>query len=42
VLTLDAGGDDLVEGRLHAIELERAHRGQNLGTLHHTALLRLS
>jgi hypothetical protein len=42
VLTLDGGGDDLVEGHLHAVELELAHGGQNLGTLHHTALLRLS
>ena len=42
VLALDGGGDDLVEGRLHAVELQLAHGGEDLGTLHHTALLRLS
>ena len=42
VLALDRGGDDLVVGSLHAVELELAHGGQDLGTLHHTALLRLS
>ncbi len=39
VLALDGGGDDLVEGGLHAVEIELAHRCQDLGTLHHTALL---
>src|SRR3546814_19199964 len=42
MLTLDRGGEGLVEGRLHAVELEFAHGGQDLGTLHHNALLRLS
>jgi hypothetical protein len=39
-------GDDLVVGRLHAEELQPAHRRQDLGPLHHAAhhaaLLRLS
>jgi hypothetical protein len=42
VLALHRRGDDLVEGGLHAIELELAHGGENLGAFHHTALLRLS
>jgi hypothetical protein len=32
----------LVEGRLHAVELELAHGGENLGTFHQIDLLRLS
>lgn len=42
VLALHRRGDDLVEGGLHAIELELAHGGKNLRAFHHTALLRLS
>ena len=42
MLALHRGGDDLVEGRLHAIEPELAHGGQDLGSLHHNDLLRLS
>jgi hypothetical protein len=41
VLALD-GDDDLVEGRVDPVDLELAHGGQNLGTLHHASLLRLS
>ena len=37
VLTLHRGGDDLVEGGLHPVELQLDHGGQDLGTLHHTA-----
>ena len=39
---LDIGGDNLVEIGIHAVELELAHDGQDLVTLHHTALLRWS
>ena len=42
VLALHRRADDLVERRLHAVELQLRHRGQDLGTLHHTALLRVS
>ena len=42
VLALHRGGDDLVEGGLHAEELQLAHGGQDLGAFHHTALLRRS
>jgi hypothetical protein len=42
VLALHRRGDRLVEGGLHAVELQLAHGGENLGTLHHRALLRLS
>ena len=43
VLPLHRGRDDLVIGGLHAEELQPAHGGQNLGSLHHPlALLRLS
>ena len=42
VLALHGGGDDLVEGGLHAVELQLAHGGQDLGAFHHTALLRRS
>ena len=42
VLALHRRGDDLVEGGLHAKELELAHGGENLGAFRHTALLRLS
>src|ERR1700712_5718117 len=42
MLALGRHSDDLVIGGLHAIELQLAHGGQDLGTLHYTALLRLS
>jgi hypothetical protein len=42
VLALHRRGDDLVVGRLHAEQLEPAHRGEDLGTLHQMALLRRS
>ena len=31
VLALDGGGDDLVEGRAHAEELQRSHHVENVG-----------
>jgi hypothetical protein len=34
VLALHRGGDDLVIGRLHAVELQLAHRVQHLRSLH--------
>src|SRR5690554_4215857 len=42
VLALHGGGDDLVIGTAHAVELELAHGLENFGTLHQIALLRLS
>ena len=42
VLALDGGGHDLVEGGLHAIELELAHKVEQLSAFHQTVLLRLS
>src|ERR1700752_947640 len=42
MLALHRSGDDLVERRLHAVELQFCHRGEDFGTLHQTALLRLS
>jgi hypothetical protein len=42
VLALHRRGDDLIERGLHAVELELAHGGQDLGTLHHKTLLRRS
>ena len=42
VLALDGGGDDLVVGGLHAVELELAHEVEDLGAFHQMALLRLS
>ncbi len=42
VLTLNGGGQDLVIGGLHAVELEAAHGAENCGTFHQTALLRRS
>jgi hypothetical protein len=42
VLALDRHSDDLVVGGPHAEQLQTAHRGQDLGTLHQMALLRLS
>ena len=34
VLALHRTGDDLVIGCLHAVELQLAHDGQDLGSLH--------
>jgi hypothetical protein len=42
VLTFDGGGHDLVEGGLHAEELELAHKVEELGAFHQMVLLRLS
>ena len=42
MLALDGGGHDLVEGGLHAVELELAHEVEELSAFHQTVLLRLS
>jgi hypothetical protein len=42
VLAFDGGGHDLVEGGLHAVELEFAHEVEELGSFHQMVLLRLS
>jgi len=42
VLALDGGGHDLIEGGLHAIELELTHEVEQLGSFHQMVLLRLS
>src|SRR5271155_4280992 len=42
MLTFDGGGHDLVEGVLHAIELELAHEVEELSSFHQMVLLRLS
>jgi hypothetical protein len=42
VLAFDGSGHDLVEGGLHAIELEFAHEVEELGSFHQMVLLRLS
>ena len=42
VLALDGGRHDLVEGGLHAVELELAHEVKQLSTFHQMVLLRLS
>ena len=42
VLAFDGGGHDLVEGGLHAVELELAHEIEELGSFHQLVLLRLS
>jgi len=42
VLALDGGGHDLVEGGLHAVELELAHEVEELRSFHQIVLLRLS
>jgi hypothetical protein len=42
VRALDRDLDDLVEGGLHAVELQLAHGGEDLLAFHHTALLRVS
>jgi hypothetical protein len=42
MLSFDSGGHDLVEGGLHAVELELAHEIEELGSFHQMVLLRLS
>ena len=42
VLALDGSCHDLVEGSLHAVELEFAHEVEELSAFHQTVLLRLS
>src|SRR6266576_2584808 len=42
VLALDGGRHDLVEGGLHAVELELTHEVEELSTFHQMVLLRLS
>jgi hypothetical protein len=42
LLAFDSGGHDLVEGGLHAVELELAHEIEELGSFHQMVLLRLS
>jgi hypothetical protein len=42
MLAFDDRGHDLVEGGLHAIELELAHEVEELGSFHQLVLLRLS
>ena len=42
ILPLHGDGDDLVVSRLHAVELQLGHRGEDLGSLHQWMLLRLS
>jgi hypothetical protein len=42
MLTFDGGGHDLIEGGLHAIELELAHEVEEFSAFHQMVLLRLS
>ena len=42
VLAFDGRGHDLVEGGLHAVELELAHEVEELSAFHQMVLLRLS
>ena len=42
MLAFDSGGHDLVEGSLHAVELELAHEVEELSAFHQMVLLRLS
>ena len=42
VLALDGSRHDLVEGGLHAVELEFTHEVEQLSTFHQMVLLRLS
>jgi hypothetical protein len=42
VLTLDGSCHNLVEGGLHAVELELTHEVEQLSTFHQMVLLRLS
>src|ERR1700738_3020198 len=42
MLAFDSGGHDLVEGVLHAVELELTHEVEQLSAFHQIVLLRLS
>src|SRR5436190_8124217 len=42
MLAFDCSGHDLVEGSLHAVELELAHEVEELSAFHQMVLLRLS
>jgi hypothetical protein len=42
MLAFDGCGHNLVEGSLHAVELELAHEIEELGSFHQLVLLRLS
>src|SRR6516162_5211176 len=42
MLAFDGRGHDLVEGGLHAVELELPHEVEESGSFHQTVLLRLS
>src|SRR5467141_3994311 len=42
MLAFDGGGHYLVEGGLHTVELEFAHKVEQLGSFHQMVLLRLS
>ena len=42
MLAFDGRGHDLVEGGLHAVELELAHEVEELSSFHQMVLLRLS
>jgi hypothetical protein len=42
MLAFDSGGHDLVEGVLHAVELELTHEVEQLSAFHQMVLLRLS
>ena len=42
MLAFDGSGHDLVEGGLHAVELELAHEVEELSSFHQLVLLRLS
>ena len=42
MLAFDGGGHDLIEGGLHAVELEFAHEVEELSAFHQMVLLRLS
>jgi hypothetical protein len=42
MLTLDRGGHDLIEGGLHAVELQFAHEVEEFRSFHQLILLRLS
>ena len=42
MLAFDSRGHDLVEGGLHAVELELTHEVEELSSFHQMVLLRLS
>ena len=42
VLAFDGSGHDLIESRLHAVELEFTHEVEEFGSFHWIVLLRLS